>query len=107
MRHILVDHARAKRNLKRGGDLQRVPFSDGLAGVWPAPQLIALDDALNELAKIDPRRSRVVELRFFGGMTVEETAGALSISPETVNRDWKLARVWLRREMQRAERGAA
>ena len=107
MRHILVDHARAKRNLKRGGGLQRVPLTDALVR-WlpPAHDVVALNDALEALATIDPRRSRVVELRFFGGLSVEETAGVLKVSAETVMRDWKLARVWLRRELTRAERHA-
>jgi RNA polymerase sigma-70 factor (ECF subfamily) len=107
MRHILVDHARAKRNLKRGGGLQRVPLTDALVR-WspPAHDVVALNDALESLATIDPRRSRVVELRFFGGLSVEETAGVLNVSVETVMRDWKLARVWLRRELTRAERDA-
>jgi RNA polymerase sigma-70 factor (ECF subfamily) len=107
MRHILVDHARAKRNLKRGGGLQRVPLTDALVG-WspPAHDVVALNDALESLATIDPRRSRVVELRFFGGLSVEETAAVLNVSAETVMRDWKLARAWLRRELARAERHA-
>jgi RNA polymerase sigma-70 factor (ECF subfamily) len=105
VRHILVDHARAKHNLKRGAGFQRVPLTDAQLG-WspPARELVALDDALERLAAIDPRRSRVVELRFFGGLTVPETAGMLNISPETVMRDWKLARAWLRRELQGPER---
>jgi RNA polymerase sigma-70 factor, ECF subfamily len=107
MRHILVDHARAKRNLKRGRGFQRVPLSDVLlASPLPGRDLVALDEALVALAAIDPRRSRVVELRFFGGLSVEETAGVMHMSPETVMRDWKLARVWLRRELQRGERRA-
>lgn len=107
MRHILVDHARAKRNLKRGGGFQRVPLSHAL-GECPPPgrDLLALDDALHALAAIDPRRGRVVELRFFGGLTVDETAAVLNLSSETVMRDWKLARVWLRRELQRPRRHA-
>jgi RNA polymerase sigma factor (TIGR02999 family) len=107
IRHILVDHARGKHNLKRGGGFQRVPLTDALAR-WspPARDLVALDDALEALAAIDPRRGRVVELRFFGGLSVEETAGVLKVSPETVMRDWKLARAWLRRELQRPDRDA-
>ena len=104
MRHILVDHARARRNLKRGGDLQRVPLTDAFAA---SPErgadLVALDAALDALAALDPRRSRVVELRVFGGLSVEETARVVGVSAQTVMRDWKLARVWLRRELQRAE----
>jgi RNA polymerase sigma-70 factor (ECF subfamily) len=102
MRHILVDHARAKRNIKRGGGLQRVALHDDLAvSSSPTCDVVALDEALDALTAIDPRRGRVVELRFFGGLTVEETAGVLKISPETVMRDWKLARSWLRRELQK------
>ena len=107
MRHILVDHARAKRNLKRGGDLVRVPLADALA-VSPLPaDVLALHDALEALDAIDPRRGRVVELRVFGGLTVEETASVLRLSPETVMRDWKLACAWLRRELQRSEHDAS
>jgi RNA polymerase sigma factor (TIGR02999 family) len=107
MRHVLVDHARAKRNLKRGAGFQRVSLSAALnRSAPPVPGVVELDDALDALAAIDPRRSRVVELRFFGGLTVEETSAVLNISPETVMRDWKLARVWLRRELQKAERCA-
>jgi RNA polymerase sigma factor (TIGR02999 family) len=95
MRRILVDHARARRNGKRGGSLRRVPLSDELTRVEPDADVIALDEALHALALIDPRRSRVVELRVFGGLTVAETAGALRVSPETVMRDWKAARTWL------------
>jgi RNA polymerase sigma-70 factor (ECF subfamily) len=107
MRHILVDHARARRNLKRGGGLRRVTLSDAFVS---SPQrgsdLIALDAALDSLSAMDPRRGRVVELRVFGGLSVEETARAVGVSAQTVMRDWKLARVWLRRELQRTERRA-
>ena len=105
MRHILVDHARARHNAKRGGELRRVPLTDALATAIPSDRnVVALDDALTALAAIDPRRSQVVELRFFGGLTVEETAAVLRVSPETVMRDWKLARAWLRRESIRGAR---
>jgi RNA polymerase sigma-70 factor (ECF subfamily) len=108
MRRILVDHARARRNLKRGGGLRRVSLSDTFVS---SPQrgsdLIALDDALAALAALDPRRGRVVELRVFGGLSVEETAQVVGVSAQTVMRDWKLARVWLRRELQRTERHAS
>ena len=108
MRHILVDHARARGNQKRGGDLRKVIFDDALA-VWVdrGQDLVALDDALTSLSAIDPRRGRVVELRYFGGLTVEETAQALAISVQTVMRDWQLARLWLRRELFRAGRHAS
>jgi RNA polymerase sigma factor (TIGR02999 family) len=100
MRRILVDFARSRKNLKRGGDAIQVSLSEALE----IPQqrgadLVALDDALNVLAQLDPRQSRMVELRFFGGLSVEETAEALKVSPETVKRDWRLAKVWLLREL--------
>lgn len=102
MRHVLVDHARAKRNQKRGGALRRVMLHDAIAGVpVRGYDLLALDDALEALSALDPRRSRVVELRFFGGLSVEESARVLNVSVQTVMRDWKLARVWLRRELQK------
>jgi RNA polymerase sigma-70 factor, ECF subfamily len=100
MRRILVDLARARQYQKRGGDAIRVSFSDALSVPDKSEDLVALDEALSELAKFDERRSRVVELRFFGGLTVEETAAVLRISPDTVMRDWKLARTWLRRELR-------
>jgi len=104
MRYILVDHARARRNLKRGGGLRRVPLSDAfISSPQRGSDLIALDAALDTLAALDPRRGRVVELRVFGGLSVEETARVVGVSAQTVMRDWKLARVWLRRELQRAE----
>ena len=107
MRHTLVDHARAKQNLKRGGGLRRVSLSDAfVSSPLRGKDLIALDDALDTLAALDPRRGRVVELRVFGGLSVEETASVLGVSAQTVMRDWKLARVWLRRELQRTERDA-
>lgn len=101
MRRILVDHARARRSQKRGGDLGRVPFDEGLAVTRePATDLVALDLAMDALARFDERKSRVIELRFFGGLGVEETASVLNVSPDTVMRDWRLAKVWLRREMR-------
>jgi RNA polymerase sigma-70 factor, ECF subfamily len=101
MRRILVDHARASRAGKRGGGAARVTFDEALAiSNEPRQDLVALDDALEALSKFDERKSRVVELRFFGGLTVEETAAVVDVSPETVMRDWQLAKVWLRREMR-------
>lgn len=96
MRRVLVDAARARRSLKRGGDQVRVELDAELT-IADAPNvdLVALDDALNALSALDERRGRVVEMRFFGGLSVEETAGALSVSPETVMRDWKVAKAWL------------
>jgi RNA polymerase sigma factor (TIGR02999 family) len=100
MRRILVDHARARHNAKRGGALRRVPLHDDLAFPQPQTDVIALDEALQALAVVDPRRSRVVELRVFGGLSVAETAAALRVSPETVMRDWNRARAWLARELR-------
>lgn len=101
MRRILVDHARARHYQKRGGDSPRVTFDEGLAVTTePRDDLVALDDALQALAKFDERKSRVIELRFFGGLSVEETAAILKVSADTVMRDWRLAKVWLRREMR-------
>lgn len=100
MRRILVDAARSRRSEKRGGAAGRIPF-DAVAGIVPAPgyDLVALDDALNALAQIDPRKVQVIEMRFFAGLSVEETAAVLGVSPQTVMRDWKLAKAWLMREM--------
>jgi len=101
MRHILVDHARARRYQKRGGQDVRITFDEGLVVTNErAPSLIALDEALKALARFDERKSRVVEMRFFGGLTVEETASVLNVSPATVMGDWRLAKAWLQREMR-------
>jgi RNA polymerase sigma factor (TIGR02999 family) len=103
MRHILVDHARARRYQKRGGDVDRVTFDEALVVTnEPTQDFVALDDALTALARFDERKSRVIELRFFGGLTVDETASVLKVSPDTVMRDWRLAKVWLRREIRGA-----
>jgi RNA polymerase sigma-70 factor, ECF subfamily len=101
MRRILVDHARQRDAAKRGGaDRQRLSLTDaaGIAGK-PDADLLAVHDSLNELAVIDPQQSRIVELRFFGGLSIEETAEVLSVGHATVERDWKLARAWLRRKL--------
>jgi RNA polymerase sigma factor (TIGR02999 family) len=104
MRQILVDFARSHRQLKRGGKVQRVSLDEALVSTEERDaNLEALDDALTALAAIDPRKSRVVELRFFGGLSIEETAQVLGISDLTVSRDWKFARLWLLREVSRAE----
>ena len=101
MRRILVDHARAKHAQKRGGDGARVTFDEALVVTdEPRQDFVALDDALEALAKFDERKSRVVELRFFGGLSVEETASVLNVSPDTVMRDWRLAKAWLQGEMR-------
>jgi RNA polymerase sigma factor (TIGR02999 family) len=100
MRRILVDVARARRKLKRGGDAVWISIDDAPDMAQAAnAELIALDDALTALAAFDERKSRVVELRFFGGLTIAETAAVLDVSPITVTRDWDLARAWLAREM--------
>ena len=101
MRHILVDHARARRSQKRGGSGARVTFDEELVVTdEPRQDIIALDDALAALAKFDERKSRVIEMRFFGGLSVEETASVLKVSTDTVQRDWRLARAWLRAEIR-------
>ena len=101
MRRILVDYARSKGYQKRGGGAVKVTFDEGLpVAVEPAMDLVALDDALKVLATMDERKSRVIELRFFGGLSVEETATVLAVSPETIMRDWKLAKAWLMRELR-------
>ena len=100
MRRILVDFARSRHYQKRGGGAQHVSLDEALVvGKERGADLVALDEALQALATIDPRKSQVVEMRFFGGLSVEETAEALHVSPETVMRDWKLAKVWLLREL--------
>jgi RNA polymerase sigma-70 factor (ECF subfamily) len=102
MRRILVDYARSKNYQKRGGAAARITLDEmNMAGIEPNRDLVALDDALNELAKVDERKGKVVELRFFGGLTVEETADVLDVSVETVMRDWKLAKAWLLKELKR------
>jgi RNA polymerase sigma factor (TIGR02999 family) len=102
MRRILVDFARARHQDKRGGAMRQVSFDEAAAvTVEQTAELIALDEALDQLAAIDPRRSRMVELRFFGGLSEEETAEALKVSPRTVRREWSLARAWLRRELRK------
>jgi RNA polymerase sigma factor (TIGR02999 family) len=101
MRQILVDHARSRGYDKRGGGRRPLTFDEGLVCREPAPDLVRLDDALHALAATDPRKSQVVEMRFFGGLSAEETAEVLGVSPQTVLRDWRLSKVWLLREMNR------
>ena len=103
MRRILVEHAR-RHNLKRGGGVQHVSLEEaavvgGGRGCPLGPDLVELDDALNTLARLDPRKVQVVEMRFFGGLSVEETAAVLKVSPVTVMRDWSTAKAWLYREL--------
>ena len=99
MRRILVDFARAQQSQKRGAGVPAVSLDEQLDVSEQRLDLAALDDALKALAALDPRKSRIVELRFFGGLSAEETAEVLKVSPETVKRDWKLAKVWLLREL--------
>jgi len=102
MRRILVDFARSRGYQKRGGNMLKVPFDESqMSSLDQQMDFVGLDDALNALAVFDPRKSKVVEMRFFGGMTVEETAEVLKISPDTVMRDWKTAKVWLLRELRK------
>ncbi|HTQ52928.1 MAG TPA: sigma-70 family RNA polymerase sigma factor [Bryobacteraceae bacterium] len=101
MRRILVDWARSRQSLKRGAEVRPLELDEALVAAEPELDLVALDGALDALAALDPRKSRVVEMRFFGGLSVEETAEVLKTSPETVMRDWKFAKNWLRRELGR------
>lgn len=97
MRHVLVDHARKYQSDKRGGGAQKVPLDEVIvANQQRAAELVTLDQALTDLATLDPRQSQIVELRFFGGLTVEETAEVLKIAPITVMREWRTAKAWLR-----------
>ena len=109
MRRILVDAARSRGAIKRGGQADRLDRSTPIdfdrlqtAGAKMSAQVCALDDALNALERIDPRRAQVIELRFFGGLSVEETGKVLQISPQSVMRDWRLARAWLARELSQS-----
>ena len=102
MRRLLIERARRRHAAKRGGDQIMVTLDDTLLAAGPSAEaidLLALDDALSRLAELDQQQARIVELRFFGGLSVEETAEALSISPATVKREWAVARAWLRREL--------
>lgn len=107
MRRILIDFARSHDSLKRGGSDPKITLEEGLIVSADVPaQLLDLEHALTKLAQDDPRKSSVVELRFFGGLTVKETAEVLKVSPDTVMRDWSMARAWLLREMDEGERHA-
>jgi RNA polymerase sigma factor (TIGR02999 family) len=100
MRRILTDQARARHSHKRGDGAKAISLDDAPAiSPEPSADLVAVDDALNQLAKVDDRKSQVVTMRFFGGLSVEETAEVLKVSPETVARDWRLAKAWLMREL--------
>jgi RNA polymerase sigma factor (TIGR02999 family) len=101
MRRVLVDHARSRGYVKRGGGARRVTLDEGaVSSGEPALDVVALDRALEALAAVDARKSRLIDLRFFGGLSVEETAEVLQVSPDTVKRDWRLAKLWLLRELE-------
>ena len=103
MRRILIDYARKQRYAKRGGGAMKVSLDEGaVLSEERAADLVALDDALASLASIDPQQSRIVELRFFGGLTIEETAEVLKLSPDMVKREWSIARAWLYREIRQS-----
>jgi RNA polymerase sigma factor (TIGR02999 family) len=105
MRRILVDHARANYADKRGGDRVNVSLRNiGAFGTQPTTDVLALHDALNRLAEIDPDQGRIVELRFFGGLTIEEAAEVMQVSHSTVEREWKIAKAWLKRELTKSEK---
>lgn len=107
MRRVLIDIARATRNQKRGGGATHVALEEALGlGQQVSVDVAALNDALDALAKVDPRKSRVVEFRFFGGLSVEETAEVLKVSKETVARDWRMAKAWLLRELTERRQNA-
>jgi RNA polymerase sigma factor (TIGR02999 family) len=100
MRRILIDHARARDCSKRGGGARRLNLDEALTvSSEAAPEIVRLDDALEQLAKFDSRKAQVVEMRYFGGLTADEIATVLGVSPQSVNRDWSLAKAWLLREM--------
>ena len=104
MRRILTDQARARHSQKRGGRAQALSLDEApYVSSKPRPELLAIDDALTALANFDLRKSQVVELRFFGGLSVEETAEVLKVSPDTVTRDWTLAKTWLLRELRQGK----
>lgn len=104
MRNILVDHARGLRAAKRGGGGHKLPLNEAADVAFERGEyVVALDEALSRLAAFDPQQGRVVELRFFGGLTIEETAEVLGISPKTVQRDWLMARAWLHREVTKGD----
>jgi len=107
MRQVLIDHARAQKCAKRGGAAAVMQLDEGAAvSAERASELVALDDALNALEKVDPRKARVVEMRYFGGLSVEDTSRVLGVSPDTVMRDWRMARSWLRRQLGATGEGA-
>jgi RNA polymerase sigma factor (TIGR02999 family) len=105
MRHILVDYARGRQAIKRGGEARAVSLEEAaIVSAERTAELIALDDALTELARLSPRQSRIVELRYFGGLSVAETAEVLAVSSDTVTRDWNQAKAWLHRELDQSRK---
>jgi RNA polymerase sigma factor (TIGR02999 family) len=104
MREILVDHARSRGSAKRGASCVTLSFDEAVAlPRKPEIDLVALDDALNQLNAMDPRQSQIIDLRFFGGLTIEDASQVLGVSPATVKREWSIARMWLQRELRRSE----
>ena len=104
MRTILVDHARSHAYAKRGGGARKVPLDEAMViSQERAAEVVALDDALEQLTRIDPRQSRIVEMRFFAGLTIEETAEVLSLSPATIKREWSTAKAWLYHELSKSK----
>lgn len=107
MRNVLIDHARSKGRQKRGGQRRKLQLEEALVAAEQQPEeLLHLDEALSRLAEIDRRRSQVVEMRYFGGMTIGEVGTALGVSPATVKRDWEVAKLWLLRELKQGDSGA-
>jgi RNA polymerase sigma factor (TIGR02999 family) len=101
MRHVLTDYARARSAQKRGEGIQKLTLDEALAqGEEPDVDLVKLDEALTKFEKIDPKKSKIIELRFYGGLSIEETAEVLGVSPSTIKRDWRTARAWLRHELE-------
>ena len=108
MRRILVDHARSRNYAKRGGEAEKVELDEGaVVAEERAAELIALDDVLMDLARLDPRKSQLVELRYFGGLSIDETAEALGIAPVTVRREWRKAKAWLHRALSKGDSNEA
>ena len=105
MRRILVDYARSRRYAKRGGGVKEISLEEAIVSDERSAEIVALDETLGRLAEIDQRKSQIVELRFFGGLSIEEAAEVLDVSPGTVMRDWTMAKAWLRREISRDNTG--
>jgi RNA polymerase sigma factor (TIGR02999 family) len=104
MRSVLVDYARKRRYAKRGGNPIRISLTDAtLSSEQPGEEVLAIHNALKRLAELDPRKSQIIELRYFGGLLVEEVAEVMTVSPSTVKREWEKARAWLRRELEQGQ----